>query len=533
MSRKKFIAVILSVIFALVFCAFPVLAVQKEASPDAAADSSAVQPADFTSWEELTAAYPSFEIHEVKLPDGTAGRAAWSDFQKLVTAQENARVLAFTAGGSRIPEDTYSTALMEKDQTFALVSEDGALLELCIIADTGEPAASPTPAPVHIPTWSDICAENPDLKIETVHLASYLEGVPWLAFLMAARYVPELQENLAEGNVIIPFTPAGDALLTNAQMLAAPIRTGAHYLVMNRAEEVLALYEVGTFLPDEAGAALEENYPSWTEYCAQHRRIKVKETSVPDDLLQEPWIILNVIVQMSGYYLVIPFDTQGSPISPEAQRTVLVENGQHFALLQRDTGQVMALLDIVAHPASEPSSSAQPTLPPVIITPAPSPSPSAEPSLPPEDQPAPSLLPSSPLRVEESEEGMLLTGLTAGSEPVNVQELIGNFEIPAAYTWEVCSADGEPRTPEETVGTGCRLAFIKDGRLQEEYIIVMKGDVLGTGVISIAQLVRLAKALTGVNPLAGPWLLAADLNGSGVPDIADLTIEASLLNGKS
>ena len=59
--------------------------------------------------------------------------------------------------------------------------------------------------------------------------------------------------------------------------------------------------------------------------------------------------------------------------------------------------------------------------------------------------------------------------------------------------------------------------------------MVVKGDVLGTGILSVAQLVRLAQALNGSAPLYGAYLLAGDLNGNGYIDIADLTAEAQLL----
>ena len=41
--------------------------------------------------------------------------------------------------------------------------------------------------------------------------------------------------------------------------------------------------------------------------------------------------------------------------------------------------------------------------------------------------------------------------------------------------------------------------------------MVVKGDVLGTGILSVAQLVRLAQALNGSAPLFGAYLLAGDL----------------------
>lgn len=63
------------------------------------------------------------------------------------------------------------------------------------------------------------------------------------------------------------------------------------------------------------------------------------------------------------------------------------------------------------------------------------------------------------------------------------------------------------------------------------FALIIDGDVLGNGQLSIAQVVRLAKAITGAAPLAGLYEQAGDLNGSGRLDIADLTILVSWLSG--
>lgn len=76
--------------------------------------------------------------------------------------------------------------------------------------------------------------------------------------------------------------------------------------------------------------------------------------------------------------------------------------------------------------------------------------------------------------------------------------------------------------------TGEHIAIIlqSDSRAANLYDVIVKGDVLGTGLLNISQLVRLASALNGKAPLEGPYLRAADINGGGNVDIGDLTILA-------
>lgn len=62
--------------------------------------------------------------------------------------------------------------------------------------------------------------------------------------------------------------------------------------------------------------------------------------------------------------------------------------------------------------------------------------------------------------------------------------------------------------------------------------LIILGDVTGTGVLSIAQLTRLAQALNGSAPLEGVYAQAGDLNGDGQIGIADLPILAQWLTGR-
>lgn len=82
----------------------------------------------------------------------------------------------------------------------------------------------------------------------------------------------------------------------------------------------------------------------------------------------------------------------------------------------------------------------------------------------------------------------------------------------------------------EIVSTGCRAAAVSpDGIFYAQSVIVIPGDVLGTGEITISQLVRMAQALGGRRPLKGIYAIAGDVDNSSDFGITDLVIEARFL----
>lgn len=93
----------------------------------------------------------------------------------------------------------------------------------------------------------------------------------------------------------------------------------------------------------------------------------------------------------------------------------------------------------------------------------------------------------------------------------------------------VVNPQGNRVPPYDPVSTGDSVLWTDGYGNDRSTELVVKGDVLGSGTLSIAQLVRMAKALNGSWPLEGVYLIAADLNGSGGLDIADLVLEAQLL----
>lgn len=112
--------------------------------------------------------------------------------------------------------------------------------------------------------------------------------------------------------------------------------------------------------------------------------------------------------------------------------------------------------------------------------------------------------------------------------PMTAGHLVSGLYAPNDILY-VVNVIGDPVPYDQPIATGDSVLWIDASGNDRQTEMVVKGDVLGTGILSIAQLVRLAKALNGSWPLYGPYFLAGDLNSSGRIDIADLVAEAELL----
>lgn len=132
-------------------------------------------------------------------------------------------------------------------------------------------------------------------------------------------------------------------------------------------------------------------------------------------------------------------------------------------------------------------------------------------------------------------EGPVLTGITAGAagKTVTVEEVLASFELPQGMTAVMNSSDGSLCADNAPAGTGDQIIFRTSGGNEERITVIVRGDVIGSGMMNISQLVRMAAAVTGTKPLQGAYLAAADMNGSGSLDISDLVAEARLLTDSS
>lgn len=88
----------------------------------------------------------------------------------------------------------------------------------------------------------------------------------------------------------------------------------------------------------------------------------------------------------------------------------------------------------------------------------------------------------------------------------------------------------EPLEMSQIVVTGDSILIREDatGAIIDFAAIIVKGDVLGIGDITISQLVREARAFRGTDPLTGVFLRAGDIYENGVISLNDLVAHAKL-----
>ena len=132
--------------------------------------------------------------------------------------------------------------------------------------------------------------------------------------------------------------------------------------------------------------------------------------------------------------------------------------------------------------------------------------------------------------VQTNDGGYEVRGLTAApsAQATRAEEFLGWFTYPDGTEGEVSRGTFVLR-PNEIVATGDFVSFYENGVEVSQAVIVVMGDILGNGILSLMQLVRLASVVTGSVPaLTGPYQQAADLNGDGTISIGDIVIEARL-----
>lgn len=117
--------------------------------------------------------------------------------------------------------------------------------------------------------------------------------------------------------------------------------------------------------------------------------------------------------------------------------------------------------------------------------------------------------------------------LDNGGFPMTVRALLIRFALTQDQTGEI--RQGDART-DEWAATG-QVLEVRDsaGNLTSATPIVVLGDVLGIGKAELAQLIRIAQAVNGTEPLEGLWLQAADFDRSGRVDLTDLLLASQQL----
>lgn len=168
-------------------------------------------------------------------------------------------------------------------------------------------------------------------------------------------------------------------------------------------------------------------------------------------------------------------------------------------------------------------------------TPTPSPTATAAPTSVPTMAPIEDIEPKegSGYSFEEWDGQQMLTGPQTGpgNAYVSVEQALGNLNHPQGTWLEVINEDGAQVSGTAPLGTGMVLRLLSgNDQVRERAFCVVKGDVCGTGRVSLTQLVVMASAMNGTKELTGPYLLAGDWNNNKKIDLTDLVREARLIN---
>ena len=314
-----------------------------------------------------------------------------------------------------------------------------------------------------------------------------------LAVLMAAAFGPAALAAPAEG---YPVQPGEQFSLTGSGRGLA--LTGSPNLAANGTYEVSPL----------AGAPAVEGYAITVESDlndAERQRLTFTGT-LPADTASGSYDY-QIGFRLTGASFVIPVTTVTLAVQGEAE--------------------------------PDPSASASPTAP---ASPEPSAEPSTSASSGPTETPGdssviPEPVPDGPLTVSFAPNAAagitILTGIpiSSGADVHTEAALRASLHVPDGVTLSVLQADGASLPEDAPLATGCVLRSQNTAGDVFEATIVVSGDVIGSGRMSIAQVVRIAQSLNGSRPLTGVYAIAGDFNGSGEIDITDVVREARLLYG--
>ncbi|MBD5561044.1 MAG: hypothetical protein HDQ87_11990 [Clostridia bacterium] len=245
-------------------------------------------------------------------------------------------------------------------------------------------------------------------------------------------------------------------------------------------------------------------------------------------------------------------DAAGPSPSPSPSLTPTPSPSESASLSPSPSATASVSADPSGEPSTEPSETLSPSPSPsgdVSSEPSasaseePTPTPTPSPSVPATRTPAPSHTPApsydidvqegSGLHVGHTTSGLPYVGgrgLMASREGTYVRDFMSLINGPVNGTLDVVTEDGREVGTSALASTGQVLeARSENGELLDHAYVVVKGDILGTGKASIAQLTAVADALIGHSTLTGVRKEAADMNENGTIDIGDLVTIAHML----
>ena len=164
-----------------------------------------------------------------------------------------------------------------------------------------------------------------------------------------------------------------------------------------------------------------------------------------------------------------------------------------------------------ATPPTKPTGNGSGTVLPPVTDPEPTPAPTPTPGVDPD-----ALLESAVYTVRKDG---YLTGVT---EKTTASSLLSKVTVSSGYTVKLLGADGAELDRSDIAGTGTQVVLYKDSKKVSTYVVVIYGDIDGSGTINTLDLLRVQKHLLGTIRLTGAGLLACDVNRDGSVSSLDL-----------
>lgn len=124
----------------------------------------------------------------------------------------------------------------------------------------------------------------------------------------------------------------------------------------------------------------------------------------------------------------------------------------------------------------------------------------------------------------------LVVGRNADRTGQSVQDFLTGVHPPAGGRVEVVSPQEKVLSGSALITTGCEVrVYDSAGALADQAVVGLRGDVCGSGVLDVAQLVQTARYLNGSRTPTELQEFCADVSRNGRVDITDLISMASAL----
>lgn len=113
---------------------------------------------------------------------------------------------------------------------------------------------------------------------------------------------------------------------------------------------------------------------------------------------------------------------------------------------------------------------------------------------------------------------------------MRAQDIAWEVDVPDSDDVHV-TVGGQRLADKDVISTGALVELYDGDSVVDTAVIVIPGDVLGTGEVDSAQVTALQRALTDPSVLEGAFFLAGDLDGNGKIEQADVALLQERVGG--